>query len=221
MATESPHVLLGAGGGIIPTLEPEALTSLLKHIQTLPTPIYGIDTAASYPRINLGYSEKILGEAGIGNFDLIIDTKILVGPTVDSSNGGPLSKANFQKSFEKSLANLKVGKVRAIYAHQADTSTPAAEAVAEFGAVLREGKAEIVSIHLTLFLPYSRLSNGSQWGISNFTPAQVAEYVAEAEKQGIPKPALYQGQYNAVIRGSEDELFPLLKQHGIKFYAYR
>jgi aflatoxin B1 aldehyde reductase len=221
MATESPHVLLGAGGGIIPSLEPEALASVLKYIQTLPTPIYGIDTAAIYPGTNPGYSEKILGEAGIGNFDLILDTKILAGPTFDSSNGGPLSKTNFRKSFEKSLANLKVGKVRAIYAHRADTSTPAAEAVAEFGAVLKEGKAEIVSINLYYFYVIQVCLMRDQWGISNFTPAQVAEYVAEAEKQGVPKPTLYQGQYNAVVRGSEDELFPLLKQHGIKFYAYR
>jgi diketogulonate reductase-like aldo/keto reductase len=49
----------------------------------------------------------------------------------------------------------------------------------------------------------------------------VAEYVAEAEKQGVPKPALYQGEYNPVARRVEDDLFPLLKKNGIKFYAYR
>jgi aflatoxin B1 aldehyde reductase len=219
MAPQIPHILLGAGGGIIPSLDTEALASLLKHIQTLPTPIYGIDTAAVYPGINPGYSEKGLGEAGIGNTNLILDTKILCGPTVDGNDGGALSKVNLRKSMEKSLASLKVSKVRAIYAHMPDTSTPAAEAVAEFGAILKEGKAEIVSIDREISL--HTVLRRTQWGISNFTPAQVAEYVAEAEKQGIPKPSLYQGQYNAVVRGSEDELFPLLKQHGIKFYAYR
>jgi hypothetical protein len=70
---------------------------------------------------------------------------------------------------------------------------------------------------------YSRrqLADRVKWGVSNFSPALLAEYIAEAEKQGVPKPALYQGQYNPVARSMEADLFPLLKEHGIKFYAYR
>jgi aflatoxin B1 aldehyde reductase len=49
----------------------------------------------------------------------------------------------------------------------------------------------------------------------------LSEYIAEAEKQGVPKPSLYQGQYNPVARGMEETLFPILREHGIKFYAYR
>jgi len=201
MSTGTPHILLGAGGGIIPGSNPEDVASLLKHIQTLPTPMYGIDTAAVYPATNPGHSEKVLGEAHVGNTTLVLDTKILVGQTVDSSHGGPLSKVNLRNSVERSLAALKVSKVRIIYAHSPDTATPAAEAVAGFGTILNEGKAEA-------------------WGISNFSIDMVAEYIAEAERQGVPKPALYQGQYNPVTRGMEGDLLPLLRKHGIRFYAY-
>jgi aryl-alcohol dehydrogenase-like predicted oxidoreductase len=145
MSSGVPHIFLGAGGGIIPNSEPAAVASLLKHIQTLPIPIYGVDTAAVYPSADPGHSEKVLGEAGIGDTPLILDTKILVGATVDSSNGGPLSKVNLQKSFDKSLESLKVKKVRAIYAHTPDKETSAAEAVEGFGKILKQGKADIVS----------------------------------------------------------------------------
>jgi aflatoxin B1 aldehyde reductase len=67
----------------------------------------------------------------------------------------------------------------------------------------------------------SRPADPDQWGVSNFSPSLLAEYIAEAEKQGVPKPALYQGQYNPVTRGIEGDLLPLLREHGIKFYAYR
>jgi aflatoxin B1 aldehyde reductase len=145
MSSQVPHILLGAGGGIIPTSEPAALASLLKHLKTLPITIYGIDTAAVYPSANPGHSEKVLGEAGIADADFVLDTKILVGPTVDESNGGALSKVNLEKSFKQSLESLKVKKVRAIYAHSPDTSTSASEAVAGFGKIIKDGKAEIVS----------------------------------------------------------------------------
>ncbi|KAI1775464.1 NADP-dependent oxidoreductase domain-containing protein [Hypoxylon cercidicola] len=41
------------------------------------------------------------------------------------------------------------------------------------------------------------------WGISSYTAKSV-----------------YQGQYNAVVRGGEKELFPVLRKNGIAFYAY-
>jgi len=144
MSSEIPHILLGAGSGIIPSSEPVAVASLLKHLTTLSFPIYGIDTAAVYPGANPGHSEKVLGEAGVGETSFILDTKILVGATVDDSHGGALSKINLQNSFAKSLDSLKVEKVRAIYAHSPDPKTSAAEAVEGFGNILKQGKAEIV-----------------------------------------------------------------------------
>jgi aflatoxin B1 aldehyde reductase len=204
MSSQSPpHILLGSGSGFIPNSDPKAVAALLKHIKTLPVPFYAIDTAAIYPSPNPGISEKVLGEAGIGDHaaDLVLDTKILVGPTVDGSHGGALSTVNMQRSIDKSLASLKVSKVRCVYAHMPDTATPAAEAVAGFGKILADGKAEI-------------------WGVSNFSVQQLKEYIAEAEKQGVAKPKLFQGMYNAICRYPEEDLFPVLKEHGMIYYAY-
>ncbi|KAL2351597.1 NADP-dependent oxidoreductase domain-containing protein [Cryomyces antarcticus] len=38
--------------------------------------------------------------------------------------------------------------------------------------------------------------------------------------QGYVVPTVYQGNYNPVARHSEDELFPLLRKLGMRFYAY-
>lgn len=38
--------------------------------------------------------------------------------------------------------------------------------------------------------------------------------------KGYVKPSIYQGQYNALFRSCEKYLFPLLREHNIKFYAY-
>jgi aryl-alcohol dehydrogenase-like predicted oxidoreductase len=58
-------------------------------------------------------------------------------------------------------------------------------------------------------------------GISNYTAKGVEEFLSVCDKNGWTKPTVYQGQYNAVCRKRETELFPLLRKHGIKFYAYR
>lgn len=60
-----------------------------------------------------------------------------------------------------------------------------------------------------------------KFGISNHTPEEVEQFIARADTKGLVKPTVYQGQYNALVRGGEKELFPLLRKHGIVFYAYR
>ena len=81
-----------------------------------------------------------------------------------------------------------------------------------------------------------------RFGISNYSAQQVEELVSICEKNGWVKPSVYQvspanpfyvtciisdrvsilqGQYNAISRGNEDDLFPVLRKHGISFYAYR
>jgi aryl-alcohol dehydrogenase-like predicted oxidoreductase len=153
-----PHILLGSGGGIVPTSTSEELNNLLKHLKTLPTTIYGIDTAAVYPSSNNGKSEALLGEAGIGNSGFVLDTKVLVFPPGGGPNtngrekdGGSLSRANILRSSRESLDRLKVARVRCLYAHSPDNSTPAAETVGAFGEVLKAGEAEVVSHNPLLY----------------------------------------------------------------------
>jgi aflatoxin B1 aldehyde reductase len=59
------------------------------------------------------------------------------------------------------------------------------------------------------------------FGLSNYTAAEVEEILRICDEGGFRKPTVYQGQYNAIVRGGEEELFPLLRKHGIAFYAWR
>lgn len=47
------------------------------------------------------------------------------------------------------------------------------------------------------------------------------EFLDICEEKGFVKPSVFQGQYNAVCRRPEQDLMPLLRKHGIAFYAYR
>lgn len=46
------------------------------------------------------------------------------------------------------------------------------------------------------------------------------EWLKIADEHGYIKPTVYQGQYNLLCRGWEDELLPLLRKHGISFSGF-
>lgn len=58
-------------------------------------------------------------------------------------------------------------------------------------------------------------------GLSNFTPGEVQRYIDICNQYGYVKPSVYEGHYNLVVRGGEKELFPLLRENEISFFAYR
>jgi aflatoxin B1 aldehyde reductase len=60
-----------------------------------------------------------------------------------------------------------------------------------------------------------------KFGLSNYTAAEVQKFIDICEEKGYIKPSVYQGHYNAIVRGGEKELFPLLRKHNIAFFAYR
>ncbi len=57
--------------------------------------------------------------------------------------------------------------------------------------------------------------------LSNYTADEVRRFVEICDRNGYVKPSVYQGHYNAIVRGGEKELFPLLRKHNIAFFAYR
>lgn len=61
----------------------------------------------------------------------------------------------------------------------------------------------------------------ARFGLSNYRADEVEAIVDICEREGLVKPSVYQGRYNAIIRGGEEVLFPILRKHGIAFYAYR
>ena len=48
----------------------------------------------------------------------------------------------------------------------------------------------------------------------------MAEVVETCRRHGWMQPSVYQGMYNALTRDVERELFPCLRNYGMRFYAY-
>ena len=57
-------------------------------------------------------------------------------------------------------------------------------------------------------------------GLSNFLGREVDEIVQVAKDNGFVLPSVYQGNYSAIARRTEEELFPVLRKHNMAFYAY-
>src|SRR5579859_3389464 len=89
-----------------------------------------------------------------------------------------------------------------MYLHAPDRTTPFAETMEAIDKEYRAGKFE-------------------EFGLSNFNAAEVEECVKICRKNGYVIPTVYQGHYNAITRGAEKGLFPVLRKHGMRFYAFR
>lgn len=59
-----------------------------------------------------------------------------------------------------------------------------------------------------------------RFGLSNFSAEQVEKIVSIAKEHNYVLPTVYQGNYSAVARRIETEVFPVLRKHQIAFYAY-
>ncbi|KAF7466617.1 Hypothetical predicted protein [Marmota monax] len=57
-------------------------------------------------------------------------------------------------------------------------------------------------------------------GLSNYAAWEVAEICTLCKSNGWILPTVYQGMYNATTRQVETELFPCLRQFGLRFYAF-
>lgn len=114
----------------------------------------------------------------------------------------PHTKDKIIENVDISVKELGIPQVNVYYLHMPDRNTPLEEAVAGMNEAHKAGKIK-------------------QFGVSNHSPAEVEEIVKIAEEKGYIKPTVYQGQYNAIVRGGERDLFPVLRKHNIAFYAYR
>lgn len=63
-------------------------------------------------------------------------------------------------------------------------------------------------------------TNKSQLGVSNFSPQMIEEWMSIAEKEGLVKPSVYQGQYNLLCRAYEDTLLPVLRKYNMSFTGF-
>jgi aflatoxin B1 aldehyde reductase len=108
---------------------------------------------------------------------------------------------NIATSIDRSLEALNVESVDVMYLHAPDRATPFLETCTAMNKAYQEGKFE-------------------RFGLSNYSVEEVEQIMSLCETHSLVKPSVYQGQYNPICRGAEDELFALLRKHNIAFYAY-
>ncbi|KAF2874257.1 NADP-dependent oxidoreductase domain-containing protein [Massariosphaeria phaeospora] len=152
-----------------------------------------LDTARDYPPTMHGGSETRLGLAGASS-RFTVHSKVHNGP-------GEHAAANITGSIAKSLADLQTASVQTMFLHVPDRTTPFAETAGAMNDAVQKGQVKA-------------------FGLSNYTAAEVREIVDICADKGYAKPSVYQGHYNAISRSGEKELFPVLRELGIAFFAY-
>lgn len=59
-----------------------------------------------------------------------------------------------------------------------------------------------------------------RFGLSNFLAHEIEDVVRIAKENNFVVPTVYQGNYSAVARRTEEEIMPVLRKHNFSFYAY-
>ncbi|KAF8858732.1 putative aldo/keto reductase [Acephala macrosclerotiorum] len=197
MVEVSPVKLIFGAGGIgegsisHTWVTGEQTSELLEALKELD--LLELDSGASYPPGSPWVTEGLLGESKAAKKGFVVDTKIL-------AQGG-LSEAGIDASVKKSLELLGVHQINILYSHVPDEKVPAEESARAFDKHYRAGHFK-------------------QLGLCNYSTDRMREWLEICEKHNYVKPTIYQGHYNAITRTSEDDLYPLLRQHGIKIFAY-
>lgn len=197
----APQIIFGTatfGMDLTDFQGPETVKTLLATLKTLG--ITRLDTAARYPPLNPGRSEQLVGEGEAIAAGFLVDTKVYTDTKANGS--GDLTQDAIERSVSASLDRIQApGGVNVLYAHRPDPQTPLAAQIQNLSAQVDKGHCKA-------------------WGVSNFPPPLLEKILALCDENGWAKPSWYQGVYNAVTRGPETQLLPLLRAHGIHFVAY-
>ncbi|KAI3542385.1 aflatoxin B1 aldehyde reductase member 2 [Colletotrichum abscissum] len=170
-----------------------------QDVQSLLDDFYGrgynqLDTARDYSPNVPGASESRLGKAkGASRFT--IHTK------VHSADPGDHLPTKLGLSIDQSLEDLQTPTVETMFLHFPDRHTPFEDTIKAMDTALKQGKF-------------------NRYGLSNYSATEVQRILDICERHGYRKPSVYEGHYNAIVRGAEKELFPLLRKHSMAFYAY-
>ncbi|KAK4958032.1 hypothetical protein LTR10_004457 [Elasticomyces elasticus] len=113
----------------------------------------------------------------------------------------PFDRASITAGIDSSLERLNGKKIETLYLHLPDRDTSISETLEAVDAAFQAGKFK-------------------RFGVSNFNPEELKQMIEICESKDFVRPTGYQGQYNLLARKGEEELFPLLRKHGIAFYAY-
>ena len=153
-----------------------------------------LDTAHAYCE---GRTEEILGHL----LPAHADDRLYIASKVNPWNAEGLQPAQVKKQMSDILQRLNRDSIDLLYLHSPDLDTPVAETLEACFDLYQQGKFK-------------------DFGLSNYASWQVAEAVEVCRCNGWMQPTVYQGMYNALTRDVERELFPCLRNYGIRFYAY-
>ncbi|WP_099331836.1 aldo/keto reductase [Actinomyces minihominis] len=162
-----------------------------------------IDTADVYGRHKAGNvggeSEEMIGHwlSGRPREELVIASKVgFMKPS------GELSVAAVRRGVEGSLRRLGTDYIDLYYAHKFDPETPVAESVEVFAEEQAAGRIREV-------------------GLSNMTPEQIRNWIAEADRQGVARPVALQPPYNLLNRVKyETEWQPVVEEFSLGVMTY-
>jgi aflatoxin B1 aldehyde reductase len=153
-----------------------------------------IDTVYKY---NDGASEEMLGR-------LLTPErrgKVYLATKASPLSGGGLGPESIVKQVNTSLRRLKTDYIDLLYLHAPDPKTRIEVTLKACEKLFKEGKFR-------------------ELGLSNYASWQVADIWHLCKRNGWIIPSVYQGRYNAVTRDVEGELFLVVRNFGIRFYAY-
>jgi len=142
-----------------------------------------------------------------GKTETIMGNLKITGQFVVATKANPFSQkrglrpSEVRRQLEESLKRMRKDKVDIFYLHAPDHDTPIIDTLTEVHKLHQEGKFK-------------------EFALSNYSAWQVMEIYHLCKANGWILPTIYQGMYNPVTRQVEGELFPCLRQLGIRFYAY-
>jgi aflatoxin B1 aldehyde reductase len=96
---------------------------------------------------------------------------------------------------------MEIEQVDVYYIHTPDRKVPFKDTIEGINELYKAGKFK-------------------RFGLSNFTPEEVEDVVRIAKENNFVLPSVYQGNYNAIGRLADTQLFPILREYDIAFYAY-
>ena len=192
----------------LPREEDDTSERVLRH--ALDVGVNFFDTAVAY---GWGGAERLLGKVVAGRRDrVVICSKIPAMYPPDGPDAKPapavFTLTYLAEQLDASLRRLRTDYLDLLFLHQPDTVTPVLELADRMATLVRSGKVRY-------------------WGVSNFPASEVAtlldtcaEGFAGTEDSYTIAGAELDDQGRSLPRLLEDELFPLIRQHGFGLVAF-
>ncbi|CAN7410468.1 MULTISPECIES: aldo/keto reductase family protein [unclassified Paenibacillus] len=151
------------------------------------------DTANVYER---GEAEQVMGKvlSAYPRESYVLATKVF-GKMGEGPNDRGLSRKHIKEQAEASLRRLNADYIDIYYCHRFDTETPLEETLRALDDLVTQGKVLYI-------------------GVSEWTPAQIVEAYALADKLLLDKLIVNQPVYNMFNRYIEKDIIPLGETKG-------